>query len=179
LQINGRRSKTDLCNVHEHYYLPECTPFSLKCNFRCCEETDVCLLWVDDEEENHLFHLVHVYLTAGLASQKTGLYIHGRETFRFLLINPNGKFQFGSGSMYLVEWCGRRKGSVVGFCDNWDGFYGCITMENYHSLRDHTLCSLLFGRLARICTKAYVHFCKFSNLFYFTARVVDIYNFST
>ena len=55
LQITGCGRKTDLCSVNEHYYLPECTPFSLKCNFRCCEETDVCLLWVDSEEESQLF----------------------------------------------------------------------------------------------------------------------------
>jgi hypothetical protein len=45
---------------------------------------------------------------------------------------------------------------VVGFCDNCDGFYGCITLDKYHALRDHTKCSLLFGRLVRICSKVYV-----------------------
>ena len=67
---------------------------------------------------------------------------------------------------------------MVGFCDNCDGFYGFITMDNYHSSRDHTLCNLLFGRLARICTKVYVLFFKFSKLFYFTAHVLDTCDFS-
>jgi hypothetical protein len=49
LQIIGRGSKTDLWNVNEHCYLPECTPLSLICEFRCCEETDACLLWVGAE----------------------------------------------------------------------------------------------------------------------------------
>jgi hypothetical protein len=66
----------------------------------------------------------------------------------------------------------------VGFCDNCGGFYGRITMENYHSLRNHTPCSLLFGRLALIPTEIYVFFFKFSKLFYFTARVVDTCDFS-
>ena len=74
---------------------------------------------------------------------------------------------------FVVELCGRGKGPVAGFCDSCDGYYGCLTVDNYHSLRDHTLCSLLFGRLARICTKLYPRFCKFSKLFYFTAHVVD------
>jgi hypothetical protein len=118
-------------------------------------------------------YLVHVCLTAGLSSQKTGLYIHPPWNLQSPSYKPKWKDSFwkwinGSCTVdvkeadYLVEWCGRGKGPVVGFCDNCDGFYGCITLVNYHSLRDRTLCSLLFGRLARICTKVYVHFKHFN-----------------
>jgi hypothetical protein len=65
----------------------------------------------------------------------------------------------------------------MGFCDDCDGFCGCITVDNYHSLIDHTLCNLLYGWLVRICTTLYVLLFKFTKLIYFTARVVDTCDF--
>ena len=191
-QINGRGSKTDICNVPEHYYyLPKCTPFSLKCNFRCCEETDVCLLWVDAEEESHFFlYILGTCLPdcKSVIPKDWSLY-SPPWNLQIPSYKPKWKdsvLKWITGSCtvdvkeaeYLVGWCWRGKGPVVVFCDNCDGFYGCVTLDNYHSLRDHTLYSL-FGQLARICTKVYVHFFKFSKLFYFTAHVVDICDFST
>ena len=44
-------------------------------------------------------YLVQISLTAGLSPQKTGLYIHHRESFKFLLVKLNEKIQFGSVSV--------------------------------------------------------------------------------